>query len=125
MKKCPYCGYKPALLQFMTGYGSDTLLKHPVQAHAREHSCLKCHKTLWLHYDAVFFQNRFRQSLVLHLAFSAVITYFGVKPAMGFTETQAGLFMLMVMVLGGMLIMAYTRYESVQFEAEQSPRDKA
>jgi len=124
MKTCPLCQHPLNFVQFVTGYGSDTLFKHSAQAHPHEHRCLSCHQVIWIHYDRDFFEKRFRQSLLLHLVFSAALIFLGVQPALGFSQQQAVLFMVLVMIFGGVLIRAYARYESASLKAERAaPRD--
>lgn len=120
MKKCPYCGHTFNFIQFVTGYGSDTLFKHPAKAHPHEHLCLNCHKMLWIHYDRSFFERRFRQSFSLYVLFSAAITFFGVKTALAFSMTQAVLFMVIVILMGGVILKAYIRYESAALNPEKN-----
>ncbi len=119
MKTCPHCKHTLNFIQFLAGYGSDTLFKHPAAAHVHEHKCRNCHRVVWIHYDRLFFERRFRQSLLLHLVFSALITFLGVKPALNFSLTEALLFMIMVMLFGGVIIRAYARYESAALKADK------
>jgi len=119
MKTCPHCSHTLNFIQFLTGYGSDTLFKHPSAAHAHEHKCLNCHRVVWIHYDRPFFERRFRQSFLLHLVFSVVMTFFGVRPTLDFSLIQTVLFMVMVMLFGGVIIMAYARYESASLKADK------
>jgi len=121
MKKCPYCSHTLNFIQFLTGYGSDTLFKHPSKAHAHEHLCLNCHKMVWIHYDRDLFAQRFRQSLILHVIFSAVVTFLGVRPVLDFTLTQSFFFMMTVMLCGGAVITSYARYESASLKMENTP----
>jgi len=119
-KHCPYCAHDLNFIEFVTGYGSDTLFKHSARAHPHEHPCLSCHRVVWVHYDRAFFEQRFRQSFLLHLIFSAVLTFFGIKPALHFSDIQAVLFMGMALLFGGVIIMAYSRYESASLKQEKS-----
>ena len=120
MKKCPHCRHTLNFLQFLIGYGSDTLFKHPAQAHPHEHRCLNCHYVIWIHYDRVFFKRHLKQSLLLFLAVSAMLTFVGVKPALHFSDINSVLFLLMVMVFGGLIIRAYVGYQSVRLKEEKA-----
>lgn len=120
MKTCPHCKRALNFIQFVTGYGSDTLFKHPVQGHPREHRCLHCHRVLWIHYDVAFFKRRLRQTLPLYFVFSAVMTFVGVKPALHFSNLQAVLFMVLALLFGGVILKTFARYESAVFKEEKA-----
>ena len=121
MKKCPHCRHRLNFFQFLIGYGSDTLFKHSVHAHPHEHRCLNCHHVIWIHYDRVFFENHLKQSLLLLLAFSAAVTFLGVRPVLHFSDVNAVLFLLMMMVFGGLIIRAYVRYQCARLKEEKAP----
>ena len=120
MKKCPHCQHTLNFFQFLIGYGSDTLFKHPAQAHPHEHRCSNCKHVIWIHYDRNLFERRMQQSFLLHLVFSAVMAFFGAKPIFHFSDVETVLFMLMVMLFGGLIIRAYAHYESVTLKEEKA-----
>ncbi len=119
MKKCPHCGHRLSFGEFILRYGSDTLVKHPVNAHPREHVCSHCHHKVWLHYDHARLNRlsgQYAGAIFLSCSFG---TFIVIKPWMNFTTVQAVLFVGILLLLGIPAGIAYAKYQSTVVKEEK------
>lgn len=119
MLSCPHCKHTLGFLEFVTGYGSDTLLKHSRRAHAHEHKCLHCHRVIWIHYDRARMDLWSLQWGLTWLAFALVLTFFGAGPLLELTPGKQLLFVVILMFLGYPVIVTYARYLTADFREEK------
>ena len=115
---CPNCGHRLGYFNFVTRYGSDTLVKHSPLGHKREHECLKCRHKLWIYYNPFRFKNLSLQYSLgaLFLSWFAAVIF--VKPALNFDLNQTVIFTAILLGFTLPAALSFSKYESASFKEE-------
>lgn len=116
MKACPWCRKPFGFAAYLVKCGSDTLIKHPASAHAREHRCEYCRKTFWIFYHPRIFKNRMGR-YVLAALLAAVIS--GMVLSSEFESVQRAGSAVILFLFFLLPALAYARYESSELKQEK------
>ncbi len=116
MKACPWCRKPFGFALYLLKYGSDSLIKHPSDAHAREHRCEYCHKVFWVFYHPRIFKSRMSR-YVLAVFLTAVISGMAISSAFEPAQKAGSAVILFLFML--LPAVAYARYESSELKQEK------
>ncbi len=116
MKHCPHCGHKLGFADFLTRYGSDTLVKHSEKAPLREHQCLNCHAKLSIYYNPFHFRRLLFVGSFFGFLVSAFLARLVIQPAFGLDTPKMLLSMVILAFFFFPLYSVWGKYESAELK---------
>ena len=121
MKKCPYCLKEISLRQFITNYGSDTLVARPAgtgAVHPREHVCIHCRRKFWIKSRPQKLYLVFRKYLGFLITLGAAGWFVGKIFFHFHTEKAVGLGIVLILLFLPVYT-AYVKYQTIELKPEE------